>query len=87
VIQAIKVTVRRWTGPKFRGLTGWVLFHGRGGQERGELVGVGDGESGQGLFQPGPGVHAELPTSLRKARQDRQTPTSIVTPEKKPVLP
>lgn len=49
-----------------------------GWQERGELVGGGEGEFGQGLLEPGPGVRAELLACGCEARQDCQATTAIV---------
>ena len=49
------------------------LFLGWDGQERGELIGGGDGEAGEGVFEPLPGVHAALLAGGGEARQDRQS--------------
>ena len=58
----------------------------RGGQEGGELVGGGGGELGEGVLEPGPGVHAELLAGSGEARQDRQASSAVVAAEEEPVL-
>jgi hypothetical protein len=37
-----------------------ALWDGRDWQERGELIDGSGGQTGEGVFEPGPGVHAAL---------------------------
>lgn len=55
------------------------------GQERGELIGGGSRQAGEGLFEAGPGIDAALSEGGGEDRQDRQTSATIVAAEEQPV--
>ena len=51
------------------------------------MVGGGEGESRQGLLEPGPEVRAELLACCSEARQDCQATAAIVASKEDPILP
>ena len=81
-MQGVRSAADRW-GHAGNCLAG-LFFGGR--QERGELVSGGERELGQGLLEPGPGVHTELLACGCEARQDGQATTAIVASEEEPVF-
>lgn len=59
-----------------------ALFHGRGWQQRVELIDGGGRQAGEGVFEPCPGVEAELLAGGGETRQSRQSSAAMVVAEK-----
>jgi hypothetical protein len=50
------------------------------------MIGGDQREASEGLFHPGPGIHAALLAGGGEARQDRQSTAAVVVAKEEPVL-
>ena len=69
-----------------RGFAPAALFFGLHGQKRGVLIGGRDGELGEGVFDPVPGVDAELLAGGGEAGEDCQSAAAVVFAKKSQYL-
>ena len=81
-----KVSVRRWTGIDCSKNDPGVISQGGVGQESGELICACGRKPGENVFEPCPGIDAELMASGREAGKYCQATSAVIAAEEEPVL-